>query len=292
MQDWGPTAPVTLALLVSGVALLTGFVVVERRVSHPLIALNLLEIPQVTGSLFALFAIQFAILGLTVYLTLYLQLALGYGPAVAGALTLPTVMIAPFLAISVGRMTDTIGTRALTAGSMTLAAAALAAIGVLCDQLEVLVLLPAFLVFGIARPVATVAGASATVGAIPIEARGLASGLVTQSRQIGAVLGVAVLGLVLTGLEMSRRDQLLRGVDANFGQHRRDALDGILAGSARAQRHLNVLTPFKRHQVHAAAANAFVAGFRVAMLITAGLAAAAALLSWQLLKAPSTRRRE
>jgi MFS family permease len=292
MQDWGLTAPVTLALLAAGAGMLTGFVAVERRASHPLIALKLLEIPAVTGSLFALFAIQFAILGLTVYLTLYLQLALGYSPAAAGALTLPTVIVAPFLAVSVGRMTDVMGARALTAGSMLLAAIALAIVGVLCDQLEVLVLLPAFLAFGVARPVATVAGASATVGATPIEARGLASGLVTQSRQIGAVLGVAVLGLVLTGLEISRRDQLLRGVDANFGQHRREALDGILADSSQALIHLRQLTIARRQQVHEAAATAFVAGFRVAMLLTAGLAALAALVSWVLLRPRFTRRRE
>jgi predicted MFS family arabinose efflux permease len=292
MQDWGLTAPVTLALLGIGAALLTGFVVVERHTRRPLIALNLLGIPAVTGSPFALFAIQFSILGLTVYLTLYLQLALGYSPAAAGALVLPTVIIAAFLAISIGRMTDTIGARALTAGSMLLAAVSLATIAVQCDQLEVLVLLPAFLAFGVARPIATVAGTLATVGATPIEVRGLASGLVTQSRQIGAVLGVAILGLALTGLEISKRDELLRGVDASFGQHRREALDGILAGSSSAQTDLKQLTPAKRHQVRQAAATAFVAGFRVAMLLTAGLAAAAAVLSWLLLKPTVPRRRE
>ena len=118
MEDWGLAAPATLALLAAGVALLTAFVAVERGTAHPLIALKLVRIPAVTGSLIALFAIQFAILGLTVYLTLYLQLALGYSPIAAGALVLPTVVIAPFVAVWVGRMTDRIGTRGLTAGSI------------------------------------------------------------------------------------------------------------------------------------------------------------------------------
>jgi EmrB/QacA subfamily drug resistance transporter len=122
MQDWGPSAPVTLALLIGGVVLLAGFWAVERRAPHPLISLQMLRVPAVSGSLCALFAIQFAILGLTVYLTLYLQLGLGYSPAVAGALTLPTVALAPVLSTSIGRMTDRVGTRALTAGSMLLAA--------------------------------------------------------------------------------------------------------------------------------------------------------------------------
>jgi len=103
---------------------------------------------------------------------------------------------------------------------MLLAAVALTAIALLADQREVVLLLPAFLAFGIARPIATIAGSAATVGATPLEARGLSSGLVTQSRQLGAVLGVAVLGLVLTGLEIARRNHLLTGIDATFG-HRR-----------------------------------------------------------------------
>ncbi|MBV9798142.1 MAG: hypothetical protein JO039_08870 [Solirubrobacterales bacterium] len=68
-------------------------------------------------------------------------------------------------------MTDRIGTRTLTGGSMLLAAVALTAIALLADQREVVLLLPAFLAFGIARPIATIAGSAATVGATPLEAR-------------------------------------------------------------------------------------------------------------------------
>jgi hypothetical protein len=96
------------------------------------------------------------------------------------------------------------------------------------------------------------------------------------------VLSVAVLGLTVTGLEIAKRNQLLRGVDSDFGQHRREALDGILAGSDHAQRLLHALTPAKQHAVHEAAATAFISGFRIAMLITAVLAAAGALAAWLL----------
>src|SRR5205823_3412780 len=165
----------------------------------------------------------------------YLQLALGYSPAVAGALTLPTVAMAPFLAGSVGRMTDRIGTRTLTAGSMLLAAFAIGLIWLLADHRSVLLLLPAFFAFGIARPIATIAGAAGTVGGISRDARGLATSLITESRQLGAVFGVAVLGLILTALEISRRNHLLLGVDSSFGHRRREVLDGILSGSTAYQ---------------------------------------------------------
>lgn len=58
-------------------------------------------------------------------------------------------------------------------------------------QLSTGLLLPAFLAFGFARPVATVAPTAGTLAAIPRSARGLSTSLVTQSRQLGAVMGGA-----------------------------------------------------------------------------------------------------
>lgn len=284
MQDWGPGAPVTIAVLIAAVALLAGFVIVEHRVQHPLIDLKLLRIGAVTGSLCALFAIQFSILGLTVYLTLYLQNVLGYSPAAAGALALPLVLAAPFLSAPVGRRTDRTGTRTMVAGSMLLASAALVWIALFSGERQVLLLLPAFLAFGVARPVATVAPTAGTVAAIPRAARGLSTSLVTQSRQLGAVMGVAVLGLTLTALEITRRRQLLRGADSDFGHRRREALDGILANSRHAQHLLAAVSPAHRAAVKNAAASAFVSGFRAAMLVAALLAAVASGLSWRLLR--------
>src|SRR5438270_2463813 len=59
LHDWGPAAPGSLAVLCGGVTLLSAFVVVEHKVAHPLIDLGMLRIPAVSGSLCALFAMQF-----------------------------------------------------------------------------------------------------------------------------------------------------------------------------------------------------------------------------------------
>ncbi|HEV7773512.1 MAG TPA: MFS transporter [Conexibacter sp.] len=274
MQEWGPRSAATIGLLAASLMLLVAFVLVERRRAHPLIRIELLRDPAVAGLLLALFAIQFTILGLTVYLTFYLQHVLGYGPALAGLLALPTVAAAPFLATPTGRLTDRRGERWPTALAMALAAAALLAIALLARHEEVLLLMPAFLAFGIARPVATVAGTTGAVGAIPRADRGLASALVTQARQLGAVMGVAVLGLVLTSVELSERARLLDGVDAGMSHQSRETLDGILAGSDDAQRLLAQLPPHARAAAQDSAATAFISGFHAAMLVSAGLALA------------------
>jgi hypothetical protein len=150
---------------------------------------------------------------------------------------------------------------------MLLASAALVWIAIFAAHQQIALLLPAFLAFGIARLIATVAGTAGTIAAIPRAARGLSSALVTEARQLGAVMGVAVLGLVLTGLEVTRRRDLLAGVDSSFGQRPRAALDGILANSIHTRHLLAVLTPTHRAAIKQAAASAFLSGFRAAMLV-------------------------
>jgi hypothetical protein len=91
--------------------------------------------------------------------------------------------------------------------------------------------------------------------------------------------GLALLGLVLTGLEIDRRNQLLAGADPRFSHLRREGLDGIMAGSNYANEFLQRLTPAARHAAREAAATSFVSGFRGAMLVTALMAAAAGITS-------------
>ena len=93
-------------------------------------------------------------------------------PAVAGALTLPAVVLAPFLAGWVGRSTDRHGTRGLTIGALLLASAAVLAIALLSGERVVLLLLFPLLAFGVARPVATIAGTAGAVGAISAQSWG------------------------------------------------------------------------------------------------------------------------
>jgi predicted MFS family arabinose efflux permease len=275
---------VTVAMALVAVVALAGFFVVERRSASPLVDLSLLRIPSVAGSLVALLAFQFAILGLTVYFTLYLQHVLGFAPAVAGALCLPAVVLAPFLAGWVGRATDRRGTRGLTVGALLLASAAVLAIALLSGERIVLLLLVPLLAFGLARPVATIAGTAGAVGAISAQSRGLAAALATQSRQIGAILGVAALGVVVTTAEHSTRTELLHTVDASFDGADRQALDAVLAGGDNADALLAALTPAKQAAAVDAAADAYVHGFVLAMIVVSTVLLVSAVAVWWLLR--------
>ena len=199
LQEWsaGPTAGTVAA----GCLALAAFVAVERRRAHPLLPLRLLRVPAVAGSMVALLTIQGAVLGVTVYVVLFLQNGLGLSAVEAGAVLLPAMVWTPLLSTRTGRRADRTGERGLVGAGLLLAAVGLAAIGLLARAEEVLLLLPGLLVFGIARPLVFTPASTGPISAIPAHERGLASSLVTESRQIGAVLGVAVLGSISAGFE-------------------------------------------------------------------------------------------
>lgn len=193
--DWGAVA--VAATLAAGAVLLTAFVAVEHRRARPLIPLRLVGVPAVDGYLAALLAAQFAVTALTVELMLYLQRSLGYGALVAGLLFLPAVVATPLLSPAAGRLADRrLGRRIVTAGLLA-AAVALAWIAALAGSGVVWVLLPALALFGLARPFVFTASSTGPMGALPAAERGLAASLVTEAYQLGAVLGLAVSGVIV-----------------------------------------------------------------------------------------------
>ena len=151
----------------------------------------------------ALMTIQGAVLGVTLYVVLFLQNGLGLTAIEAGAVLLPAMIWSALLSARTGRLADRHGERSLVGFGLLVAAAGLAAIGLVAPAEEALLLLPGLLVFGIARPFVFTPAGTGPLKAITPEERGLASSLVTESRQVGAVLGVAVLGAVGASFEVS-----------------------------------------------------------------------------------------
>lgn len=285
LSDWGGGDPRTIVVGALAALLLGAFIVVEHRVVQPLVDLRLLRIPAVGASLAALGAIQFAILGLTVYILLYLQHVLGYSPIVAGLLFLPAVAATPLLSPFTGRLTDRAGPRLLVAGGLALAAAGLVAIALVLDRREIALLVPALALFGVSRPCVITPSSAAAIGAAGAELRGLASGLVTCSRQIGAVLGTAVVGAIVASVETGERRGLLAEAAPGIDPADRNALDALLAGASTDERSaLPLLAPEVDRAATGAVRAAFTSGVAVALLATAGLVAFVAIAAFIVLR--------
>jgi MFS transporter len=191
---WG--APTTVVLLSAGVVLLIAFVLVERRVAHPLLPLRIVLNRFRGGAYLAIGLSAIGVFGIFLFLTYYLQLTLAYSPVKSGLAFLP--MIAAIVAastVSSGVLMPRVGPRPLIPAGMLIAAGGM---GILAARLGLRTsypgwILPALLlvgaglgvVFGCALNTATYDTGAADAG--------VASALVNTNQQVGGSVGTALL---------------------------------------------------------------------------------------------------
>jgi EmrB/QacA subfamily drug resistance transporter len=191
---WG--APTTLALLTAGVVLLAAFVLVERRVQHPLLPLRIVLSRFRGGAYLAIGLSAIGVFGIFLFLTYYLQLTLAYSPVKSGLAFLPMIVaIVAASTTSSGVLMPRVGPRPLVPAGMLLAAGGLsilaARLGLHTSYLDWM--LPALLlvgaglglVFGCALNTATYNTGAADAG--------VASALVNTNQQVGGSIGTALL---------------------------------------------------------------------------------------------------
>jgi EmrB/QacA subfamily drug resistance transporter len=197
----GWTAAPILALFAAAAASLAAFVAVERRRAEPLLELRFFRSHPFTGaSVIAVLA--FVVLGGFLFvITLYLQQVRGDSPLRAGLSLLPAMIVMAAAAPVAGQVTGRRGPRIPLVASGLFIAAGMALLlnlgpGTSFAQVTVALAL-AGAGLGLVNPPITNTGVS---GMPPAQA-GVASAVISATRQFGSVLGVAVMGdLVTTGV--------------------------------------------------------------------------------------------
>jgi predicted MFS family arabinose efflux permease len=112
------------------------FAYAESRASRPLIPLALLRNRLLATSLTALLAIQFAVLGTSAYLVLFLHHGLGSSLMTAGLVLALTGTFTPLLSTRAGALADRWGPRTLVLPGLVLACAGLAWTGMTAQRLR------------------------------------------------------------------------------------------------------------------------------------------------------------
>ncbi len=182
----------TIFPAVIGLLVLAMFALYALRVPQPLIEIPLLKNPMLATSLAALFAIQFAVFGVMVSLTHYLQHGLGLSGLAAGAVIALAGIGTPLLSLSAGRAVDAAGPRRLVLPGLVLTTAALLTLGLLSPLGGILVLLPGLIAFAAGRPAVFTPAGIGPFLAFGAEQRAFAASLAAEARQLGAVFGVTV----------------------------------------------------------------------------------------------------
>ncbi|MER0484113.1 MFS transporter [Streptomyces sp. Edi2] len=252
----GWTAPATLVLLAAAVVLLTVFVMVEHRSTHPLLPLRVVLDRSRAGVFLANLLIGAGMFGMNLFMTYFLQVNLNYTPLQAGC---------AFLPFSVGIIaTTTLGAPLVTRfGPKTLMAAGttLATVGLLwltrLDSASGYTgeVLPTQTLVSIGVGFFFLAGPNVALSAVKPHDAGVASAALSTSQQIGAALGPALLNTLYIS-----------------------AVTGYLAS--------HTVAPGEGPQT--VRLEAFLHGYRIAFIVAGALLAAALIALLALVRTPKT----
>src|SRR6266498_2964734 len=189
----GWASPAIVALFATAAVAFAGFVIYELRIAAaPMADLRLFARRSFAATGFVAFAISATVIGVIIYLSLYVQNTLGYSPVQAGLRFLPLSLASFAVALLTGRLIGKVAMRVLLGVAMV--AAGLASMAHLTATSTWLVLLPGFILAGIGLGVTSTGLASAALSAVEPAHAGMAAGLVNTLRQVGTATGVAVLG--------------------------------------------------------------------------------------------------
>ena len=144
-------------------------------------------------------AMFFGAFGSIFLLAQFFQVAQGYSPLEAGVRTLPWTAMPIFVAPLAGILSDRIGSRPLMAAGLALQAAALAWLALTtAPDMSYGLMVPAFVMAGTGMALVFAPAANAVLSSVRPEEAGQTSGATNTIREIGGVLGVAVLSTVFT----------------------------------------------------------------------------------------------
>ena len=280
LLEWpplGPRHPLVLSTLGIGVAALAALVIVEGRVKNPMLPLELFSSRCFTPANVLTFFLYAALTEMLFLVPLELIQVQRYTATAAGAMLLPFPIIMFAMSRWSGGLIRRVGHRLpLTVGPL-IAAIGLATFALPARDANVVALtLLAIVILGVGMAI-TVAPLTTTVmEAVSSERSGVASGVNNAVARVAGLIAIAVFGVMISGIFSVRASsQLARlPLSAEAGAQVREQLPK-LAGAEVAT--LRLLTPEERTAVRAVVDTSFTSAFRVAMLIAAVLAVAAAI---------------
>jgi MFS family permease len=172
-------------------------VVLERRVAEPMVAMSLFRERVFSGGLIALMMWGFGLFGIYFFTSLYLQGVLGFSPTEAGAAFVPMALLMAVGAVISERVSHRLGAHRVVAVAMLMMAAGIASVSLLGSDAGFWSLMPSFAVIGIGGGL-TVPLTASVLDAMPRSEAGVASGIFNASREVSGLLGITVIGAVLT----------------------------------------------------------------------------------------------
>jgi EmrB/QacA subfamily drug resistance transporter len=258
------------------------FVAVERRVPDPVLRLEFFRVRAFSGANAVGFATSFALFAVFFFTALYLQLVAAYsGWKIAFEfVAMSAAMVAAGL--TAARWTAQSGPRRPMALGCLLAGIGMFAVDALMKpDVSFSALAVGLAVVGFGLGLALVAVTASVLAIVPAERSGMAASTLNTSRELGGVLGVAILGAVVNAQLVDRLGQRLTEIGVPV-QFRSIVVDAVTHGGLPTTP-VKVTAPGAAGnlalvgKVIEAAKDAFGDGLHIALVLAAGILLAAAV---------------
>ena len=198
-QALGWTSTTILASITIGLLLMAAFVRYEMRTPNPMLPMRLFRSRRFAATNGLSFAMFFGTFGSIFLLSQFFQTAQGFGPFEAGARTLPWTAMPMFVAPIAGLLSDRIGTRPLMTAGLAMQAIGLGWIAIITEpSVSFGALIPPFMLAGSGMALVFPTAAASVLSSVRPSEAGKASGANNAIREIGGVMGVAVLASVFS----------------------------------------------------------------------------------------------
>ncbi|MCJ1679732.1 MFS transporter [Streptomyces sp. APSN-46.1] len=272
LADAGSLVPLLL-----GVALLVLFVRRQKRRAHPLIDMRMFSRAAFSTSVGCIVLAMLALVGLELIAVQYLQLVLHLSPLETGLRLLPLTFAAMAAGATGSYTLARIGPRTMVSSGFLLTAFAVLLLTLMGQQDRPVLLTVGFILLGFGLQTTLFAAYESMLSEAPVATAGGAASIGETSYQLGAGMGIALLGSVMNAAYAPGLARV-PGVPA--------------ADSAGAANSLGEAYQIAAHlggpagaSLYAAARHSFVHGLHVTLLVSAGLLLAGAVMALKLPRA-------
>lgn len=265
------------AAVAGGLALGWLFARRQLRLADPLIDLRLFRAPAFAPALASNVLGMVASFGAFLLVAQYFQLVLGMGPLEAGLWTAPSGVVFAAGSLAVPLLARRVRPAYLMAAGLALAAAGLLAMAGVRQLGPSPALYAAYLLFCLGLTPTGALTTEIVIGLAAPERAGAAAGVSETSFELGAALGIALLGSLVTAVYQAGLGDAVAGLPPDVAEAARGTLGGALAAAGS-------LPPEQGGALLDAARDAFLSGLRAAALASAALLAATAAMVAVLLR--------
>jgi hypothetical protein len=278
--DRGWTGTATIFGFTFAAATAAVFVAWERRRPHPMLDVSLfrnLRFSAASGSIMVIF---FALAGFIFLITQYFQFLKGYAPLSTGVRILPVAICIAIGSLVGVRLAVALGNKAVVATGLFLVGVSFAWVSTASTATPYIEIVGQMVLAGLGMGFTTAPATEAIMGVVPKEKAGIGSAVNDATRELGATLGVAIIGSVYASLYVSGLEDAAGSLPAPALDAASDSIGAALAVS-------NQLGPAGQPLLEASQA-AFFDGFQIGCLVAAGVLFAGAAFAARFLPSRPT----